>query len=277
MYSSCVCLSVFRTSSPMWLVLVVNNNNHIYRLSQVDCGESLKPGFQWFKHTRWLYSLKGKVTYEGVDQRPQPVQIICICPDICAFSVLHLRHLSDICAFCQKCQFEGKKGWQVLLLQSKAEDMRCKQADSAILRLLLVQGPWTLKVQWDKYILSQNRLMWWLRAFVATWAMSHLRAYCRESRFVTNTRFFGFVLSRLLLRHLGFDSDFAQISEQKIGGWGLWGRYLHEIHLLFRYLSWSRPKPPISNQKSSQPSKWYSTGDLKRVYFVMFLLSLLGW
>ena len=63
--------------------------------------------------------------------------------------------------------------------------------------------------------------MWWLRAFVATWAMSHLRAYCRESRFVTNTRFFGFVLSRLLLRHLGFDSDFAQISEQKTGGWGL--------------------------------------------------------
>ena len=39
---------------------------------------------------------------------------------------------------------------------------------------------------------------------------------CRESRFVTNTRFFGFVLSRLLLRHLGFDSDFVQISEQKL-------------------------------------------------------------
>ena len=65
-------------------------------------------------------------------QRPQPVQIICICPDICAFSVLHHRHLSDICAFCQKCQFEVKKGWQVLLLQSKAEDMHCKQADSAM-------------------------------------------------------------------------------------------------------------------------------------------------
>ena len=71
-------------------------------------------------------------------------------------------------------------------------------------------------------ISSQNKLMWWLRAFVATWAMSHSRAYCRKSRFVTNTRFFGFVLSRLLLRHLGFDSDFAQISAQKIGGWGLW-------------------------------------------------------
>ena len=67
-----------------------------------------------------------------MNQRPQPVQIICICPDICAFSVLHHRHLSDICAFCQKCQFEVKKGWQVLLLQSKAEDMHCKQADSAM-------------------------------------------------------------------------------------------------------------------------------------------------
>ena len=77
---------------------------------------------------------------ESVKQRPQPVQIICICPDICAFSVLHHRHLSDICAFCQKCQFEVKKGWQVLLLQSKAEDMHCKQADSAILKLLLVQA-----------------------------------------------------------------------------------------------------------------------------------------
>ena len=47
--------------------------------------------------------------------------------------------------------------------------------------------------------------------------------FCRKSDFVANTRFFGFVLSRLLRRHLGFDSDFAQISEQKIGGWGLWG------------------------------------------------------
>ena len=140
-------------------------------------------------------------------QRPQPVQIICICPDICAFSVLHHRHLSDICAFCQKCQFEVKRA-----------DMYC--CFSQRLRTCIVNKQtlpyWNLywsKLQWDKYISSQNKLMWWLRAFVATWAMSHLRAYCRESRFVTNMRFFGFVLSRLLLRHLGFDSDFAQISE----------------------------------------------------------------
>ena len=41
--------------------------------------------------------------------------------------------------------------------------------------------------------------------------------------FLSRIRAFWGFLSRLLLRHLGFDSDFAQISEQKIGGWGLWG------------------------------------------------------
>ena len=46
--------------------------------------------------------------------------------------------------------------------------------------------------------------------------------FCRESGFVANTRFFGLVLSRLLLRHKGFYSDFVQISAQKIGGWDLW-------------------------------------------------------
>ena len=45
--------------------------------------------------------------------------------------------------------------------------------------------------------------------------------FCRESGFVVNTRFFGFVLSRLLLRHKGFYSDFVQISAQKLGGWDL--------------------------------------------------------
>ena len=45
--------------------------------------------------------------------------------------------------------------------------------------------------------------------------------FCRESGFVANTRFFGLVLSRLLLRHKGFYSDFVQISAQKIGGWDL--------------------------------------------------------
>ena len=73
------------------------------------------------------------------NQRCQPVQIICICPDICAFSVLHNRHCADICTICQKCQFEVRKGWQVLLVQSEAEDMHCKQADSATLKYLLLE------------------------------------------------------------------------------------------------------------------------------------------
>ena len=57
--------------------------------------------------------------------------------------------------------------------------------------------------------------MWWLLSCVVAWAMSHLRKFCREYAL------FGFVLCRLLCRHLGFDSDFAQISGQKIGGWEL--------------------------------------------------------
>ena len=48
------------------------------------------------------------------------MQIICICPDICAFSVLDNRYCADICTICQKCQFEVGKAWPVLLLQSKA-------------------------------------------------------------------------------------------------------------------------------------------------------------
>ena len=54
--------------------------------------------------------------------------------------------------------------------------------------------------------------------------------FCRESGFVVNTRFFGFVLSRLLLRHKGFYSDFVQISAQKIGGWDLCSRGHDNVH-----------------------------------------------
>ena len=53
--------------------------------------------------------------------------------------------------------------------------------------------------------------------------------FCREKGFVENIRFccktgfairhlFGFVWCRLLCRHLGFDSDFAQISGLQVGG-----------------------------------------------------------
>ena len=44
-------------------------------------------------------------------QRPQPTQIIWVCPDIWVFSVLGNRLLSDIWVICQKCQFEVSKGW----------------------------------------------------------------------------------------------------------------------------------------------------------------------
>ena len=46
--------------------------------------------------------------------------------------------------------------------------------------------------------------------------------FCRKTGLVANTRLFGFICCRLLRRHLGFDSDFAQISGLKIGGWQLW-------------------------------------------------------
>ena len=74
----------------------------------------------------------------------QPVQIICICPNICAFSVLDIiyllnRHCADICTICQKCQSEVRRGLQVLLLQCEAEDMNCKRVDSATLKYLLIE------------------------------------------------------------------------------------------------------------------------------------------
>ena len=48
--------------------------------------------------------------------------------------------------------------------------------------------------------------------------------FCRKTGLVANTRLFGFIWCRLLRRHLGFDSDFAQISGLKIGGWHLWDK-----------------------------------------------------
>ena len=70
-------------------------------------------------------------------QRSQQAQIICICADICAFSILDNRHLADICAICQKCQFGVRKAWKALFLQFKPQEMHYKQADSAILKLFV--------------------------------------------------------------------------------------------------------------------------------------------
>ena len=52
--------------------------------------------------------------------------------------------------------------------------------------------------------------------------------FCRKTGFIANMRLFGFVWCRLLRRHLGFDSDFAQISGLKIGGWHLCPRHWHK-------------------------------------------------
>ena len=46
--------------------------------------------------------------------------------------------------------------------------------------------------------------------------------FCRNTGFIAHTCIFGFVWCRLLHRPLGFDSDFAQISGLKIGGWQHW-------------------------------------------------------
>ena len=124
-------------------------------------------------------------------QRCQLVQTICICPDICAFSVLHNRHCADICTICQKCQFEVRKGWQVLLLQSEAEDMHCKQADSATLKYLLLEfslnnlfmvkcmvfmhrwccrdhaNYYMSKLQFDKYALLSRKGFCWEHALLS--------------------------------------------------------------------------------------------------------------
>ena len=83
------------------------------------------------------------------------------------------------------------------------------------------------ELQWDKYICDfftrQTNVViacfWRDMGFVAS------TRFCRESGFVANTRFFGLVLSRLLLRHKGFYSDFVQISVQNIGGWDLCSQY----------------------------------------------------
>ena len=53
--------------------------------------------------------------------------------------------------------------------------------------------------------------------------MSHLRAFVANQD-LSRIRAFLDVLSRLLLRHWGFYSDFVQISAQKIGRWDLWSR-----------------------------------------------------
>ena len=53
------------------------------------------PNSWWllFNSSWWILGLG----FFSREQRPQRVPIICICPDICAFSILDKKHLSDIC------------------------------------------------------------------------------------------------------------------------------------------------------------------------------------
>ena len=59
-------------------------------------------------HISWTKkhcSNKGMIAQARI-QGLEQTQIIWVCPDIWVFSVLHYRHLSHICAICQKCKFE---------------------------------------------------------------------------------------------------------------------------------------------------------------------------
>ena len=109
----------------------------------------------------------------------------------------------SIWVICQKCQCEVKeKGGKDCSFSRRLrnpEDMHCKEADSAILKLLLVQAS-----MGQIYLFTKQ-----------TYVM--ITRLCRDMGYVANTRFFGLVLSRLLLRHWGFYSDFVQISAQKNG------------------------------------------------------------
>ena len=121
----------------------------------------------------------------------------------------------SIWVICQKCQCEVKeKGGKDCSFSRRLrnpEDMHCKQADSAIETFI---GPSFNGTNIFDHI---------KQAYVVIMRCCRNMGYvlltcvCRKSRFVANTRFFGFILSRLFVRHWGFYSDFVQISEQKIG------------------------------------------------------------
>ena len=80
------------------------------------------------------------------NQSLYPPQIIWVCPDIWVFSVLHNRHLSDIWVICQKCQFGVRKAWKALFLQLKPQEMHCKQADSATLKIYFLDSIQILQI-----------------------------------------------------------------------------------------------------------------------------------
>ena len=231
---------------PFWLklVLLLLFKMQIVFLKQRKFSKNLHCNILFPKNTREKLRLKKNAIsvwrikqpqyYASSNQRCQPVQIICICPDICAFSVLHNRHCADICTICQKCQFEVRKGWQVLLLQSEAEDKHRKQADSATLKKLF-------KLCWQSFMVKCIDGVAGIMPIITCPSCNSTNVhfcrekgfvenmhFCHKTGFVANTRLFGFVWCRLLCRHLGFDSDFAQISGLQVGGWQHWLRRRRE-------------------------------------------------
>ena len=84
----------------------------------------------------------------------------------------HLHHLPKVSIWI-------RKGWQVLLLQSKAEDMYCNQADSAILKLSLVQA-------------SMRQIY-----FISKQTYVVITCFCRNMGYVAFTR----ILSRIAFCH----------------------------------------------------------------------------
>ena len=125
-----------------------SRNKVVQKLEQIAIERSARKSWSWFSSISTLaatvhqqhqgiisISASAATMLQQHQQRLHRVQIICVCADICAFSVLDNRHLADICAICQKCQFEVRKGWKALFLQLKPQEMHCKQADSAILKL----------------------------------------------------------------------------------------------------------------------------------------------
>ena len=95
--------------------------------------------------------------------------------------------------------------------------------------------------------------------------------FCRKMGFIANTRLFGFVWCRLLRRHLGFDSDFAQISGLKIGGWHLCIR----VAEVAREHGWHPPKS-LDSDENFKPEHTLFCRELRfvAIYALFFWRSL---
>ena len=156
---------------------------------------------QWSKWTNVLkWSIKQlNRSYYCPHQRFQPQQIICICADICTFPDLHYRHEQTSAPFDKLPIWSKERGAERTspLLGGHFVDIFCFFCCKKVLFF------WQEKAS----------VMWWFRAFVATWALSHLRA------------FLVWFWWRLLCRHWVFCADIVQISARKNARWNLWSTF----------------------------------------------------